>query len=285
MSPSFFALFSKAGIACAADTDHTIHQLSRDLPLALAVNPASQIPWSEIIESYKASIDPKLRAHFCDYVSDFDSFLSTVPADGKWRKLTVSDSDIILLGFGSEDIFPSVCDVNVIVRENGVLGLEEISVRQVSQENPTLFHFLGDFESVSTLLYGTTAKTRRFFYDRYIEIWKEYSRIVSEKCKGTRYEKYVNESLEAYDYENEIAELINDATDASLKELSQGVNSFSIEGMITAVETIVNANAKLNHLRACAHGKPGETKEIAVITIPEGLTWIKHSLYMRRNEI
>ena len=64
-----------------------------------------------------------------------------------------------------------------------------------------------------------------------------------------------------------------------------GVDAFSIEEMVTAVESIVNANAKLSHLHAGAKGKHGETKEIAVMTIPEGLTWIKHSVYMRRTEI
>lgn len=39
MCPSFFALCSKAGIACAADSDHTIYRLSDNLPVAIAVNP------------------------------------------------------------------------------------------------------------------------------------------------------------------------------------------------------------------------------------------------------
>lgn len=45
MIPSFIALFSKAGIACAADTDHTVFRLSDKYPVAIAVNPDSPIPW------------------------------------------------------------------------------------------------------------------------------------------------------------------------------------------------------------------------------------------------
>ena len=64
-----------------------------------------------------------------------------------------------------------------------------------------------------------------------------------------------------------------------------GVDSFSVEDLVTAVESLVEANAELIHLRSGATGDPARVKEIAVLTIPEGLTWIKHSLYYRRNEI
>ena len=64
-----------------------------------------------------------------------------------------------------------------------------------------------------------------------------------------------------------------------------GVDSFSIEDMVTAVETLVQSNAELVNLRTGKPGEAAEVKEIAVLTIPEGLTWIKHSLYFRRNEI
>lgn len=286
MDPLFFALFSKAGIACAADTDHTIHLLSKDLPVALAINPASPIPWEEIIEAYKAGIDRKPRAHFVDYMSDFETFLSTYEADGKLADLSDTDSYVMFFGYGADDIFPSVCDA-AVTRENGKLGFDRaLSPRQVTHKDYAFLKYYGDFDNVSTLFFGADNDTRKFFNDKYIDIWKEYADRVEEKFKGTQYEKYVDEHLENFDYAHRIGAIVNHATRMSEKELSYGVTSFSIEDMVTAVETIVNANAKLNHLlHFSSRGKAGETKEIAVITIPEGLTWIKHSLYMRRNEI
>ena len=53
MPPNFFALFNKVGIACAADTDHTVFRLSRDLPVAVAVNPESSIPWERLLQDFR----------------------------------------------------------------------------------------------------------------------------------------------------------------------------------------------------------------------------------------
>ena len=108
---------------------------------------------------------------------------------------------------------------------------------------------------------------------------------MTERFAGTEYEDYVTEHLAAFDAEDRICSILNKATENCLGNLAMGVDAFSIEEMVTAVESIVNANAKLSHLHAGAKGKHGETKEIAVMTIPEGLTWIKHSVYMRRTEI
>ena len=285
MIPSFFALFSKAGIACAADTDHTIYRLSKDLPIALAVNPASPIPWDAIIEDYKRSFHPEPHELFADYASDFELYLSTLRIEEKWRNLSQRDANVMFFGYGSEDIFPSVYDVNVMVNENGALGFDDSAVHSVTQKDSAFFHMLGDFDSVSTLLFGSTARTRDFFFEKHVAIWEKYSDRVMAKFKGTEYEPYVKEHLITYDYKKDIASRINASIDKTLSELSIGIGSFSIEDMVTAVEAIIIANDKLSHLRSGENGKSGDAKEIAVITIPEGLSWIKHSLYHRRNEL
>jgi hypothetical protein len=51
------------------------------------------------------------------------------------------------------------------------------------------------------------------------------------------------------------------------------------EEMVTAAETIVNAEVRLDHLRSGCNEPLHNTREIAVITRVEGLTWLKHSLY------
>lgn len=284
MTPSFFALFSKAGIACAADTDHTIYRLSDKLPVALAVNPASPVPWDKIISDYKRT-NPQEKEFFAGYANDFNLYLASLDVEESWRKLTPETGNIIFFGYGPEDIFPSVFDVMVQVTEDDILDFGEPDIHSVNQMDSAFFHMLGDFESVSTLLFGSTGKTREFFRDKHVKQYEEYARRVTERFAGTEYEDYVTEHLAAFDAEDRICSILNKATENCLGNLAMGVDAFSIEEMVTAVESIVNANAKLSHLHAGAKGKHGETKEIAVMTIPEGLTWIKHSVYMRRTEI
>ena len=285
MIPSFFALFSKAGIACAADTDHTVYRLSKDLPVALAVNPLSPIPWDKLIEEYKSLLDPKPKKKITEYAAGFEAFLATISVEKAWETLSPYDANIIFFGFGSEDIYPSAYDVNVMVKDSAKLGFDEGTVYKVPETESSFFLFLGDFDSVSTLLFGASERTQTFFLNQSVSLWSEYARRVMEKFKGTEYEQYVKNHLDRYDCRDDIQAVIDQATSDVNHELSIGFSSFGVEDMVTAVETIVNANTKLNHLRSGAPGKPGNAQEIAVVTIPEGLSWIKHSLYLRRNEI
>lgn len=284
MVPTFFALCSKAGIACAADSDHTIYRLSDNLPVAIAVNPQSPVPWEQIIGEYKQT-KPEERELFLDYAADFGKFLSALEVKASWQKLTTETGNIIIFGYGSEDVFPSVFDVMVQVDENDSLVFYNSEVHSVTYDDFAFFHMLGNFDSVSTLLYGVAPKTREFFLQKQLEQFDRYSSRVMEKFKGTEYEEYVTKSISEFDVEGNICEKINQATDQTFNELASGVDSFSIEEMVTAVESIINANAKLNNLHSKAKGRHVEVKEIAVMTLPEGLTWIKHSIYMRRTEI
>jgi prepilin-type N-terminal cleavage/methylation domain-containing protein len=69
------------------------------------------------------------------------------------------------------------------------------------------------------------------------------------------------------------------AAKKAYNEASIGIDSFSIEDMVNTVETFVDANVNLNHLRSGGKEKLSATRELAVITRYEGLTWIKHGLY------
>ena len=202
-----------------------------------------------------------------------------------WKNLTPQTANIIFFGFGKEDIYPSACKVSLSVSESGVLEVGELETKCITQLKEAFFQTLGDFESVFTLLFGATTKTREFFVEKHTKQFEEYSKRVMEKFEGTEYEDYVTQQLAAFDAEEEICKIISNATEKTLNDLYTGIDSFSVEEMVTAVESIVNANAKLSRLHSGAKGKHGETKEIAVVTIPEGLSWIKHSIYNRRTEI
>lgn len=283
MCPSFIALFSKAGIACAADADHTIYSLSKDYPVAIAVNPASPIPWEQIIEEYRRRPFQEHSA-FSDYGKDFEAYLETVPVQPGLTSLSAEESNIILMGFGSEDLFPAALDVMVSVQD-GKLCFCDLKADGITHRNIVFFYLLGNHESIATLLWGSTAQVRQYLYDEQLKRFETASRRVSEKFKGTKYESYVKKHLDAFDYQAYASSILDRSTDKTLDELKMGIGSFSIEDMVTAVESLTKANAKLNYLRSGAKGPSAEVREIAVMTIPEGLTWIKHSLFYRRNEL
>jgi hypothetical protein len=70
-----------------------------------------------------------------------------------------------------------------------------------------------------------------------------------------------------------------EAIDKTYTSVLDGIETFSVEDMVMAAETIVNAEVRLDHLSSGCKTPLNTTREIAVITRTEGLTWIKHSLY------
>ena len=284
MCPNFIALFNKAGIACAADADHTLFRLSKSLPVAVAINPLSLIPWEQIIHEYQQTGQVKERLSMLDYAADFNAFLSSVPVRKDWAVLPSQEMNLIFLGYGSQDIFPSVYDVLAEV-DNETLRLGKGEAMSVGEDDMVFFNLLGDFDSISTLIGGVSKGVHSFFLESNIKMVNTYADKVRERFRGTEYEAYVERHLAAYNAERGVNIGLESVSENIYSDFRMGVDSFSIEDMVTAVETLVEANAELIHLRSGAAGESAKVKEIAVLTIPEGLTWIKHSLYYRRNEI
>jgi hypothetical protein len=96
MKTSFVAFLNKHGIACASDTDMTLYALSRQEPIALAVNSYSPIPWDSIINAYVRQGEIAKHEIFGDYARDFSNYLSTVKINPDWKNLTEDDGKIFL---------------------------------------------------------------------------------------------------------------------------------------------------------------------------------------------
>lgn len=279
MVPSFLAFFTKAGMACASDHDATIYQLSKKEPLAMAVNPKSPIPWEDIIKKYKLQGEPAPQVLFSDYASAFEKFLSNIPVEESWKHITPEESNIVFFGYGMDDIYPSAYDVMVEVDEEGKLCFTSVSSEQISINTPFTYNTLGNLESVSTILNGATKKTRTYFTNKFTEVFKIYKQRIAEKVKGTEYEDVVIQHLNAYHEELSIEKALTEADAYAFNDLTIGIVTFSVQELIDAVETLIAANAKLNHLKSGGKEAPAEVKEIAIMTRPEGMTWIKHSLF------
>ena len=90
---SFIALANSAGIACSSDTDHTIFQLSKIEPLAIAVNPSSPIPWDDIVDLIKSNGSFASKEDF-DQLSPIIDALTTIMAN-KWNVPAAMNSRIV----------------------------------------------------------------------------------------------------------------------------------------------------------------------------------------------
>ena len=278
---SFIAIYNQSGIACASDTDNTIYRLSKEEPVAIAICPYSPIPWECIITQYLRKGEPEHHKTLEEYARDFETFFQQFHADKAWNKLGINELNLIFLGYGQDEIYPSVCDIQIEVdEETEKMKLGQRHTTQIDINEESAFCWIGNWDRLDPVLHGSTMHVREYAIEKQLECFEIYKQRLVEKFKGTKYEEYVNKSLENFNamailpYEN-----VEKASSRILHEVNIGIDTFSMEEMVTSAESLVNANVRLNHLKNGGKGLVGQTREIAVLTRAEGFTWIKHSLF------
>ena len=280
MNTSFAAFMNKKGIACASDTDMTLYALSKREPVTLAVNSYSPIPWDSIINAYLRRGDIALHENFTDYARDFADFLLTVEGNSKWGHLSEDDSNIIFLGYGSEDIFPS--GVDIMIRYDDTeqkLKCDFNCEFSISHDVDSNFFTLSHFENVESVFFGCSTQIQEKLIEKQVDCFKNYKQRVAEAFKGTQYEQAVNEFISAYDERKEFSRQLGQMVGVHQKHLFMAIESFDIEDLVKVAEMFVDSNDQLTHLKEGGKGILRSTKELAVITRVEGVVWIKHSLY------
>ena len=280
MKTSFVAFLNKHGIACASDTDMTLYALSRQEPVALAVNSYSPIPWDAIINAYLQKGDIPLHEKFSDYAQDFANYLSTLKCQSSWKELTEDEQNIIFLGFGTDDVFPWAVDtmVHYDAKEHH-LTCDFPIARGIDHQNATDFYTLSHFDNTQTIIYGITDAARKKLIDEHTQLFEIYKQRIKEKVKDTRFEEVVLRTLEEYDPEMEFAAKTFGWSDKQLGRIHTALDFFNMEDLVKVAENFVDAKVQLDHLKDGGKGELHYTKELAVITRTEGLVWIKHCLY------
>lgn len=279
---SFLAIYNQSGIACASDTDNTIYRLSKEEPVAIAICPYSPIPWECIITQYLRKGEPEHHKTLEEYARDFETFFQQFHADKAWNKLGINELNLIFLGYGQDEIYPSVCDIQIEVdEETEKMKLGEIGIKQInlSRDENAGYNRNGNFERLASILFGATEQVKDFATEKQFDLFHAYKQRVIEKFKGTQYEEYVNKCLSNYPEEIAVPKPVTKATTKAFERAYEGISTFSIEELVSTAETLVNANVRLLHLKEGGKGLLGHTREIAVLTRAEGFTWIKHSLF------
>lgn len=276
-NPSFIALMNKTGIACAASDDFTIYKLSSKEPLAIAVNPKSEIPWEEIINAYIHSGKLEIRNTLYEYADDFVSFLSTIQYRNKWKLADESDSKIFFLGYGCGDVYPSSLAATFTFGDDGIESVEvnDKETVTISAKHETAILTMGDFELLAPVLYGPSRSFVNSYKALQMSALGDFKDRLLAEWGGSEEEDAVQSRFEAI--EKDVDKSYKDEEGKRKEEINAGLRTFSMTDLVLSAETIINANVRLSSLFS-GHRPPSEcVREIAVVTRPEGLRWIKHS--------
>ena len=280
MKTSFVAFLNKHGIACASDTDMTLYTLSRQEPVALAVNSYSPIPWDSIINACLRQGEIAKHEIFGDYARDFSNYLSTVKINPAWKNLTEDDGNIIFLGFGTDDVFPSAVDIQVHLDDEASKLICDFNIeRGIDHDNETDFYTLTHFENMQPIIYGISDVARSKLIEKQSALIDIFKQRILNAVKGTRFEENIQKKLSEYDATTTIAKITYRQSDFQLEQIGTALDSFNVEDLVKVAEDFVDAKVQLDHLKSGGKGELPHTKELAVITRTEGVVYIKHCLF------
>ena len=278
MKTSFIAFFNKHGIACASDTDKTLYALSKKEPVVIAVTPYSPIPWDDIINAYLRQGDIPLHDDFADYAHDFIQYLTTIESKPQWAQLSDDEANVIFMGFGQDDLFPSAVDVYVRHDEDSrSLQCQYIEKRTIGHDLEAEHCLLGGFELMQPMLYGISETALNAMADRQAENLKKFKQRMTKAFKKAHCPTSI--ASIPFDTRGPYVGNISGLDQSHQTRLNSAIASFNIEDMVKATETFIDVNGQLEHLKSGCIGNPDSTKELAVITRTEGLVWIKHCLF------
>ena len=280
MKTSFVAFLNNRGIACASDTDMTLYALSRQEPIALAVNSYSPIPWDFIINSYLRKGDIQIHELFSDYARDFASYLSTVDTKPSWKYLSSDEQNIIFLGYGSDDVFPSAVDITVKYDEKTKkLSCNFDTDRSITHHNRADYFMLSHFENTQPVMYGIVESARQKLIEKQNTLVETFEERIMEAVKGTEFEETVQKEIAEYKSSYNFEDDTRNYSGHQMSRVEIAIDSFNIEDLVKVAEDFVDAKVQIDHLKNGGKGELPHTKELAVITRTEGVVWIKHCLY------
>lgn len=173
MNTSFVAFLNKEGIACASDTDMTLYTLSRQEP----VGSCREFVFTHPLGCHHQHLSKKgeIAKHevFGDYARDFCNYLCSVEVDPAWKKMTEDDRNIIFLGFGTDDVFPSVVDIMVHIDEETDKLVCDFNIeRGIDHDNETDFFTLSHFEKTQPIMYGISHAAHLKLIDKQVEPYR-----------------------------------------------------------------------------------------------------------------
>ena len=280
MNTSFVAFLNKRGIACASDTDNTLYALSRQEPVALAVNSYSPIPWDSIINAYLRQGEIAKHETFGDYARDFSNYLSKVKINPAWKNLTEDEGNIIFLGFGSDDVFPSAVEIQVHLDDKASELVCDIKSEQgIDHYKRTGYYTLTRFETIQPITHGVNDVARLKLMEKQAALIDIYKQRILDAVKGTEYEEKIKKKLSEFDAFISFTDITFDQSNEQLNRIDTALDSFNIEDLVKVAEDFVDAKVQLDHLKSGGKGELPHTKELVVITRTEGIVYIKHCLF------
>ena len=278
MTTSCITFLSKSGIVAVSDSDFSIRPLSKKFPGIIVVNTYSPIPWKTIIDDYLLENDSTSFSTLKEAHDSFTSYFKKRKISGSVLKKQSKDS-LLFMGFNEKGIYPTLIEAEIENRGSADLEFSEFYERNISHEDSSFYNYIGNFDLVAPILAGASDSFMESVQKIENKLLSSYRAKLIGKMNDLSIESKWIDKVNDFDIETAVDEKICDSIRNVLNEVSVGIDTLSIQEMVDYAESLLNAEIRLRNLKHKVKGNPYGTREIAVVTIPEGLTWIKHHLF------
>lgn len=249
------------GAVMAADKDLTIFRYSDKVPFAIMVDPTSQFPWEDIIMRYQTekSISSKRSFKLC--VEDFASYLTDVFNKEFFDLLNDEcEKKIICVGFENNSMFPHFATLTMNENEDftGIRMCEDVD--EISVLRLVYHQHLGNCANIRILFGGMSDDIKEQLQQLCVT---ELGNLIGDDTAAELINKHYDHFSREFD------------TIQFDSEVTKAISDFTVKDMVAMAENLIDTEG----LRQSQEANLASTREIAVITLAEGVKWIKHSLY------
>lgn len=269
----FMAIFNRWGMACASNLPGAIHHLYENPAVALIYDPSSQLNWERIIKDFKGAIFSSPLTSVKEVVSRFNDFLNS--DYGKTQFGKEKKYEIIFIGFDNDEFYPYKIRCEISIDANGKIDFIQKSEKRINGDTKAFISTLGHFNYVIPVIDGVSPDFETTLMKHIQSSVDKFQHKLIQKSRELGSERQSVEIPETF-LKEEILGFIKNSQAICHSEAIIGIDTFSVEELGDSVVNLINSEVHFSYLKNKKKGPQNVVCERAVMTIPEGFTWLQH---------
>lgn len=200
----------------------------------------------------------------------------------------VGYTGLVFVGYGKEEIFPSLMPVNIAIAFDGALRYyyDKQSEAIISENNSAAICPFAQTDVMETILTGIDPSVKNFISELFSKSLKAYSGLVSNTIKISNQNTVLSTAIENIDISG-IKKVFDDAIDDAIGKqyiapLVDTVAYLEKEDMADMAESLVSLTFLKRRMMSSEESVGGPV-DVAIISKSDGFVWIKRKHYFRRN--
>lgn len=187
------------------------------------------------------------------------------------------DSEIVFIGYGEEDLFPSIQTLHLSDMVGDKLKYKIGEIDTVSDLNPAIISAFGQKETIFGVINGVTPDFAEEYWNTTIELEEGIMNEIIDLLEENKASKKIIDkimNLSFTELHNQYAQRINEFRSENYSNsATDSLAAFDLKDMAKMVETLIKVSVIKNGSITSEVGGP---IEVAVISKTTGFQWINH---------